>query len=332
MDIPVIPQKEIFVIGDIHGCADELTALLDKLPLRPDTAVVFVGDYIDRGPASRRVIDTVLDLGKRVPVYPLMGNHEALLLDFMEEPSPLNSARFIYNGGGATLQSYCEKPGDYDFPETHVAFLLSLKLAYQTDSYVFVHAGLPDLPLNEIHEQAHRETLLWIRGPFHRSSFRWGKTVVHGHSRVPRVEIKPQRINVDTGCVYDNLLSAIHLPSRQVFSVAKRGAVEHTFLREPPESKRRAVRFEGQVDVTLTEPKGLPVFATLNYNDFGLLLVSVRTPDVQVLSVGQEIAGVIFPNDRYVHVQFRGTVVRIEKDGSVYRYGVRFHTPAVQPP
>jgi len=89
-----------------------------------------------------------------------------------------------------------------------------------------VHAGLPEPPVDELDEQQDRETLLWIRGPFHQSTYRWGKTVVHGHSRVVQVFMDGRRINVDTGCVYDNLLSAVELPSCRVFQVAKRGVVK----------------------------------------------------------------------------------------------------------
>lgn len=331
LDIPVIPHGEIFVIGDVHGCADELDALLAKLPLTKQSAVVMVGDYVDRGPASRRVLDTLLELRSRVALYPLLGNHEALLLDFIHDPTPLNSARFIYNGGGATLQSYADRPGDYYFPQAHLELLRSLRLAYQTPTHVFVHAGLPEVPLDQLTEELHRETMLWVRSLFHRSTFSWGKVVVHGHSRVRRVDWQPRRINVDTGCVYDNLLSAIHLPSGEVFEVARRSAGEHEFLRDPPDSKRRAVRFDGRLDVALGEPRGLPMFVTLNYNDFGLLLESARIKNVQVLSLGQGVAGTIFPNDTYARVDFRGVVVRIEEVSGVYRYGIRFDSPAKAP-
>jgi len=278
------------------------------------------------------VIDLVLELRARAAVYPLLGNHEALLLDCLDDPSPLHVGRFVYNGGGATLQSYSQQPGDYKIPGPHVDFLRSLRLAYQSDAHLFVHAGLPDLPVKELREDEHRETMLWVRETFHRSTFRWGKVVVHGHSRVDDVEVGPARINVDTGCVYENKLSAIHLPSGQVYQVLKRGTVEHGYLREPAASRRKAVRFEGHVDVALSEPRGLPMFTTLNYNDFGLLLVSTRNPEMEVLSVGQHVTGTIFPNDSHVRVSFRGAVVRVENWGVAFRYGIRFDAPAVQPP
>lgn len=332
MDIPFIPNKELFVIGDVHGCAEELQALLQKLPLSRGCGLVLVGDYIDRGPSSRQVVDTLLDVSANVDVYPLMGNHEALLLDFLDDPTPLHSARFVYNGGGATLQSYCGKPGDYHIPDAHVAFFRSLRLVYQSESHIFVHAGLPDVPLGELDDEEHKETMLWVRTPFHHSTFSWGKTIVHGHSRVPGIQMDTRRINVDTGCVYDNLLSAVHLPSGRVYQVARRGVTDHVYLREPSPSRRRAVRFEGQVDVALSEPRDLPMFRTLNYNDFGLLLVSTRVPDTQVLALHNQVAGTIFPSDDYARVDFRGVVVRVEQAGTEFRYGIQFEQPPIPEP
>ena len=328
MDIPVITHKEIFVIGDVHGCATELNALLDKLPLKRETAIVFLGDYIDRGPASRQVVETLLELGRRLDVFPLLGNHESLLLDLMSAPTSLNSARFIYNGGGATLQSYSKQPGDYLIPDEHLAFLRGLKLAYQSEQHLFVHAGLPDVALDELDEARDRATLLWVRGPFLNSTFSWSKTVVHGHTHVRKVHVDDRRINVDTGCVYDHMLSAIHLPSREVYQVARRAGAEHGYLREPPGSKRKAVRFEGRVDVALSEPRGLPMFNTMNYNDFGLLLRSARSTGTRLLALHQQVEGTIFPNDSYLQVTFKGVVVRVEDASSGFRYGIRFHAPA----
>lgn len=328
LTISTIEQEDLFVIGDVHGCVDQLGELLHKLPLGPKSAIVFVGDYIDRGPSSRQVIELILELRRYHRVFPLLGNHESLLLDFIDDPTPLKRARFTYNGGGATLQSYCVESGEFSIPPEHVAFFRSLSLAQQTSSHVLVHAGLPDLPLDAIRLQEQRDTLLWVRGTFHRSTFDWGKTIVHGHSRVPKVHIDPRRINVDTGCVYGGALSAVHLPSLRTYRVPMRAPVTHEYLREPAPSRRKAVRFPGRVDVRLSEPEGLPLFHTLNFNDFGVLLACSTESDSFVLSVHQEVAGTLLPDDERGNVDFRGVVVRVEGAAPPYQYAVQFHAPA----
>lgn len=328
LDIPFIDNEDLYVIGDVHGCAEELELLLAKLPLQPQTGVVFVGDYIDRGPASRQVVDALLRLQCRIRVYPLLGNHETLLLDFMDDPSPLTRARFTYNGGGATLQSYSNAPGRFAIPDNHMGFYRSLRLAFQTRDHVFVHAGLPAVPIDALDEERDRETILWVRHNFHCSSFRWGKVIVHGHSRVPEVHRDERRINVDTGCVYKGKLTALHLPTGQVFQVARQTPEEHRFLRDEPQSRRRAVRFDGRVEVTFTEPRGLPLFHTINYNDFGLLVASSERPAQPLLHIGDEVAGTLLPQDDKVRAEFRGVVVRLDEIAAVVHYAIRFHAPA----
>ncbi|MCU0692224.1 MAG: metallophosphoesterase [Polyangiaceae bacterium] len=328
MIIPHIEHEEIIVIGDIHGCADELRELISKLPLDSDCAVVMIGDFIDRGPDSRKVIETVLDLSRSVDLFPLMGNHESMLLEFLNDPWSLQGSRFLLSGGGATLESYSNVPGTFDIPRTHLQFLRGLPMVCESSSYIFVHAGLPNARLADLLDGDHAETLLWVREEFHQSGFEWGKTVVHGHSPVRQVLVTSRRINVDTGCVYDNMLSAIHLPSHRIYSVEKRTLAEHAYLREPPTSRRRAVRFSGQIDVALTQPQGLPIFHTLNFNDFGVLMVNRWAPSSQLLRKNDQIAGVLFPTDRFSRERFTGVVVHVASVDGTYQYGVRFDRPA----
>src|SRR5688500_9784566 len=112
----------LFAIGDIHGCVDELRQLLNQLPRSSESTLVFLGDYIDRGPASREVIDTLLGLAQQDHVVPLMGTHEAMFHDFLRDPHSPGGASFIYNGRSATLASYAN--GDqYVIPESHIECL-----------------------------------------------------------------------------------------------------------------------------------------------------------------------------------------------------------------
>ena len=108
--------KKIFAIGDVHGCASELRMLLNKLPLTEESVVVFLGDYVDRGPNSKQVIETVLELKEQCQVVALKGNHEALFLSFLQDPSSEAAGMFIYNGGSATLHSYATPEGEYRIP------------------------------------------------------------------------------------------------------------------------------------------------------------------------------------------------------------------------
>ncbi|MBT7767373.1 MAG: serine/threonine protein phosphatase, partial [Bdellovibrionales bacterium] len=100
-------DSNIFVISDIHGCDTELKLLLNKLPLEPNKSkIIFLGDYIDRGIESKQVIDTIMELQGMFDVVTLMGNHEEMLINFLQDPLSEEAVSFVYNGGGSTLTSY----------------------------------------------------------------------------------------------------------------------------------------------------------------------------------------------------------------------------------
>src|SRR5678815_719209 len=120
----------LYAIGDIHGCADELDDLLTRLPLQSGSTLVFLGDYIDRGPKSRQVIERVLDLRRHFEVIALRGNHEQMLLEFLEGESDQLVARFVLNGGSSTLASYADPSGHYGIPPSHEEFFRSLPYTY----------------------------------------------------------------------------------------------------------------------------------------------------------------------------------------------------------
>ncbi len=132
-----------YAIGDIHGCLESLDQLLKKITPRPEDELVFVGDYIDRGPQSREVVDRLLTLPHRC-VF-LMGNHERMLLDFLAGE---DEDIYLENGGRATLASYGGDPDD--IPAAHLAFFHNLRPMYETPDYLFVHAGIrPMVPVAE---------------------------------------------------------------------------------------------------------------------------------------------------------------------------------------
>ena len=213
-----------FVIGDIHGCVDEIARLLDALaPTAADT-VVFLGDYIDRGPSAKGVIDRLLRLrGEGTRCVFLKGNHEDMFLGFLGERGSFGEA-FLANGGGHTLHSY-GLHGEFgqvrseQLPPAHLEFLRALQMRYEHGPYLCVHAGLdPARPLATQRD----EDLLWIRDEFVRHPHPFPCTVLFGHSpqREMLVDV-PFKIGLDTGLVYWNKLSCLELAEQRLFQIRR---------------------------------------------------------------------------------------------------------------
>ncbi len=218
-------MSRLYAVGDIHGCADELEALLGALPLARGDTLVFVGDYIDRGPAVRAVVDLLLDVrarGELTTVF-LRGNHEDMCLAWLGRGG-LYGESWMMNGAAATLRSYGVPPGLEGemaaafFPDAHLDFLTRLTPWFIEDRFLVVHAGIrPGRPL----ALQETEDLLWIRDEFIRSSHDLPYTVVFGHT--PRREILvdlPYKVGIDTGCVYGGRLTATELTEGVAYQVA----------------------------------------------------------------------------------------------------------------
>ena len=214
-----------FVVGDIHGCLEEVEYLLEALSPNTDDKIIFLGDYIDRGPSSRGVIDRLLRLQKEGPhcVF-LKGNHEDMFLDFLGLGGR-HGAAFLINGGQATLRSYGLGVADphstaRELPRAHIEFLQNLELRYEHEGFLCVHAGLdPSLPLDRQRE----EDLLWIRDPWTKSRHPFNCTVVFGHT--PQREVLadlPYKIGIDTGLVYGRCLTALELPAYERHQIRRR--------------------------------------------------------------------------------------------------------------
>lgn len=198
-----------YAVGDIHGCLNQLqriVELCEKDAALQKSTFIFLGDYIDRGPDSRGVIEFLINLRKWSPdhIICLRGNHEDLLLSALDsEDAEFN---WLANGGDATLRNYGVSHAK-DLPPAHIDWIESLLLFHDDGQRFFVHAGVhPDRPLN----QQRTRDLLWIREPFLSSGNDFGRFVVHGHTPLKSGEpdLRANRINLDTGAVYGRKLSA----------------------------------------------------------------------------------------------------------------------------
>lgn len=201
-------SRRIFAVGDIHGCSQKLKTMMSRLEWSPGGGdlLVFLGDYIDRGPRSYEAVEMLIELQDKAPdeVITLMGNHERMFLDFI---TGLTLPSLFANGMAATVLDYCR--GGNEMSEAHMRFYQNLRLHYETEDYIFVHAGL--MPGKLLAEQDPMD-LLWIREPFLNSDYDFGKTVVFGHTPFINPLIAPGRLGLDTGAVYGGPLTAVTLP------------------------------------------------------------------------------------------------------------------------
>ena len=316
--------RRVYAIGDVHGCAAELESLLAALTIDRDTLVVFLGDYVDRGLDSRRVIDIVVALRNRCEVVALMGNHEAMFLDFLERPESVGSGLFILNGGSATLGNYAGPNGTFEVPQAHIEFLKSLKLFHETETHFFVHAGVPlKKKLRDLDPVLDRETFLWTRGPFLTTRENWDKIIVHGHTPSEQPERFANRINVDTGCVFGGDLTAYDVLDDRFISVPRIPFSEVATPMLTDDSKRIAVRFNGRMPVHAGRPGQKRIdFETLNYNQFGLLLKELPKSEMAGFNNGDIIEGTI-GDDHRTAVEFEGQIVRVEQRNGLSLYGVK---------
>ena len=210
-------MQKIFAVGDIHGCFEKLCELMDKIPINMEQdQLLFIGDYIDRGPGSIEVLDYLIELEQRSPgIIFLKGNHEDMLQNYLD-----GSDRFTYllNSGQQTLDAYLNNrkaSEDYPVPAAHLEFLSALRMYYETKDYIFVHAGLREkVPLGSQKDA----DLLWIRDEFIYSDYDFGKRVIFGHTPFKEPLVQTNKIGIDTGAVYGNRLTCVQLPEVNFFS------------------------------------------------------------------------------------------------------------------
>lgn len=222
------PGRRVYAIGDIHGRLDLLDQLLaeidadDAARASAETALIFVGDLVDRGPDSCGVVERLRRLAaERAHVHLIAGNHEEIFLQAIEGDAKALRL-FCRVGGRETLLSYGMTPDHYDrtdydelaallptlVPDEHRAFIAGFEDWVIVGDYAFVHAGVrPGVPI----EQQQVSDLRWIRSTFldHRGSF--GEVVVHGHTIEDEVVFRPNRIGIDTGAYQSGKLTALGL-------------------------------------------------------------------------------------------------------------------------
>jgi serine/threonine protein phosphatase 1 len=231
--IPSLPAGlRIYAIGDIHGrvdllniCLEQIDSDLATLPA-PNVLHVFLGDYIDRGPSSRQVVDRLIERNATHTCAFLRGNHELMALrclrDLREMPG------WLRLGGLETLASYglsptmCQTREQFAnlqqrfqeaLPPAHFKFFGDLADSFGSGDFFFAHAGVrPGVPL----DQQKTKDLLWIRDEFLSSKADYGKIIVHGHTPVAQVDVRANRINVDTGAYASNRLSCLILEDQDI--------------------------------------------------------------------------------------------------------------------
>lgn len=220
-----------YAITDIHGCNVTLHALLEKLDLQPDDELYFLGDYIDRGPNSKGVIDTILDLKKQgYKVECLMGNHEDAMLQSRLDYSMRQN--WLSWGGKETLQSF----GVWidNIPDKYWNFLKNLKPYLEVDDYILVHAGLnfrAGWPLDNEY------SMMWIRNWYSDIDYKWlgDRKIIHGHTPTRKQDIKAMAaavnsshfLDIDAGCYCYDWLCAFEMTEQELIFQKRVDEVEY---------------------------------------------------------------------------------------------------------
>jgi serine/threonine protein phosphatase 1 len=223
--------RVIYAVGDVHGRLDLLEALAEQIvvdaretaPADPPV-LVFLGDYVDRGPQSPGVVEFVraLSLARDFEVRTLMGNHEQVMLSFLDDPKVGPS--WVEFGGGATLAAYGVAPPTprsddeawieasatlgHLLPQDQLSFLRALETFAIYGDYMFVHAGVrPSVAL----DRQDAADMLWIRQEFLENDRRLDKIIVHGHTPEMEPHLGRARIGIDTGAYATGVLTAVRL-------------------------------------------------------------------------------------------------------------------------
>lgn len=211
-------DTRIIALGDIHGCFHSLKELIEnRIQLTKDDQLILLGDYIDRGMQSKEVVDYIIELQRQgFNIITLMGNHEMLLLNAYQDHHGL--AKWFVNGGRKTLESFGLESIS-ELGEKYIRFFKGLKLFYEIDNFLFVHAGF-----NNVIEDPFSDTFFMLSKcrPFYTHSLLKDKHIIHGHcpNKITNLQKAIERgskiINIDTGCVYEEHNGYGHLSAYSV--------------------------------------------------------------------------------------------------------------------
>lgn len=241
---PAMPEDHrLYAIGDIHGRYDLLRMIARRISADAEQgheqtrSVVFLGDYVDRGPASRQVINFLLsDPFPGFETIFLRGNHEDFILKLLNGAAINISRAWLNCGGTEMMKSYGARHADLArawhsarearamvedlMPRDHLDFLQNLQLTHTVGDYFFAHAGVrPGVPL----EEQGPEDLMWIRGSFLHSDAAHGKIIVHGHTVTAAPQRRRNRIGIDTGAFRSGILTCLALHGTRQRFIACRG-------------------------------------------------------------------------------------------------------------
>lgn len=243
------PGLRLYAVGDLHGRLDLLRALHRHVDMElqadapTDWRIVYLGDYVDRGPDSRGVLEFLAEAKARDPRHVVLaGNHDLGLLDFLARPDPCGI--FITHGGLETAASYdvhaahfgaVEEGGDAlrafhaavatAIPQSHLALLHALEASFDCGDFFCCHAGIrPGVAL----ERQSVDDLVWIRGEFHRHEGLYPKVILHGHTPSGKVTVRPNRVNLDTGACRTGRLSVLRVEDarKTILTVRQEGVFQ----------------------------------------------------------------------------------------------------------
>lgn len=208
-------------IGDVHGQLAALNELFVQIEQTGWDRLVFLGDYIDRGPDSKGTVDfirSLQDAHGSDKVVAIKGNHEDMCLhafsQYDDNDQELGAA-FYFNGGESTLDSF-KAAGFSGIPQDYLDWMKTLPVRYEDKKAHYIHGGaLPGLPIDEQEDY----DLLWERDTFLKSEYMWDKVVIHGHTPMEQVVVRPNIISIDTGAGYGDALSALCVETKEILQV-----------------------------------------------------------------------------------------------------------------
>lgn len=215
--------KRTIAIGDIHGHARALESIINLISPEQNDLLVFLGDYVNRGPNSKGVLDLIIDLQRRCQVVALKGNHELMMLDALQDPNLVGIWLDETTGGLATLQSYGSNKDLSVIPVEHRDFLERLQPFYETDTHFFIHANY--LPMNQLNQQP-PDVAFWTSiDESYPAKHHSGKIAVVGHTvqRDRRIIVDDYLICIDTGCGFGGCLTAYDLNRDDGWQVTEDG-------------------------------------------------------------------------------------------------------------